>query len=271
MIKSSMHNHTDLCDGNNTPEEMALDAIGLGFTDFGFSGHSMNMKYFAEWGLRDEEIFINEINRLKEKYKGKINIYLGMENDYFGRTKNLDRLDYVITSVHGFMSADDTMCYSIDNGAEELIRGIDKVYSGKAMNMIKAYYDNLCKAVMVDKSDIIGHLDLPVKHNEGNLIFNEDSNEYLSIAKEAIKVLSPLSVFEVNTGGMYRGYRNFPYPKQELLYYILKEGGKVTISADAHSIESIDYMFDEMEKLVKDVGFKDIYIYENGEFKKHHL
>lgn len=271
MIRSSMHNHTDLCDGKNSPEEMTIAAIDAGFTDFGFSGHSMNEKYFNEWGLHDEDAYIKEINHIKEKYKQQINVYVGIENDYFGRTKNSDKLDFLITSVHGFVNSGDTKYYSVDNGAGELIKGIDTVYSGNAMNMIKAYYENLCKAVLLDKPDIIGHLDLPVKHNEANLIFDEHSDEYKRIARDAIRYLSPLSVFEVNTGGMFRGYREFPYPKEELLFYILKESGKVTISADAHSINGIDYKLDEMEDLIKDIGFKELYIYENGEFKRHRL
>ena len=39
-LTSSTHNHTNLCDGRNTPDEMARAALEAGFTDFGFSGHS---------------------------------------------------------------------------------------------------------------------------------------------------------------------------------------------------------------------------------------
>jgi len=271
MIKSSMHNHTNLCDGKNTPKEMAQAAIALGFSDFGFSGHSTNDKFFNEWGLKDELKYIEEINSLKKEYKDKINIYLGIENDYHGRTINRDSLDYLITSVHGFVSEDKKEYYSIDDTAEELILGIDKVYNGDSMKMIEGYFNNLCKAVTLDKPDIIGHLDLPLKLNKGNKIFIENSNEYLRIAKKAVRYLSGKSIFEVNTGGVFRGYRNYPYPSEELLYCILKEKGKVTVSGDAHSTDSINYMFDDVEILLKDIGFREIYVYNEYEFKKYHL
>ena len=268
MIKSSMHNHTNLCDGKNTPREMAEAAIALGFTDFGFSGHSTNNEFFSEWGLKDELKYIEEINNLKNEYKNKINIYVGIENDYHGRTLNRDKLDYLITSVHGFISLDNSNYYSIDNTLEELIEGIDKVYKGNAMKMIEGYYSDLCAAVNLDKPDIVGHLDLPLKLNKDNSIFNEKSNEYLRIAKDAIRYLVPKSIFEVNTGGMFRGYREYPYPSEELLYFILKENGRVTISADAHSIDSINYMFNDMEELLKDIGFKNIYEYKNLNYER---
>ena len=38
--KRNYHTHTDFCDGQNTPEEMAEAAAKKGFTALGFSGHS---------------------------------------------------------------------------------------------------------------------------------------------------------------------------------------------------------------------------------------
>jgi len=67
---------------------------------------------------------------------------------------------------------------------------------------------------------------------------------------------------------MFRGYREYPYPSEELLYFILKENGRVTISADAHSIDSINYMFNDMEELLKDIGFKNIYEYKNLNYER---
>ena len=36
MIKQNLHTHSIYCDGNNTIEEMALEAIQKGFTVLGF-------------------------------------------------------------------------------------------------------------------------------------------------------------------------------------------------------------------------------------------
>ena len=38
--KRNYHTHTDFCDGQNTPEEMAEAAAKKGFPALGFSGHS---------------------------------------------------------------------------------------------------------------------------------------------------------------------------------------------------------------------------------------
>ena len=42
-MKGNLHTHTTYCDGNNSPEEMVLDAISAGFNVLGFSGHSYTL------------------------------------------------------------------------------------------------------------------------------------------------------------------------------------------------------------------------------------
>ncbi|NLF79568.1 MAG: hypothetical protein GX572_00075, partial [Clostridia bacterium] len=39
-INADLHNHSAWCDGRCTAKEMAAAAYDLGFSDFGFSGHS---------------------------------------------------------------------------------------------------------------------------------------------------------------------------------------------------------------------------------------
>ena len=39
-LKSSVHVHSKLCDGKNTPEEIAVTAWRAGLQTLGFSGHS---------------------------------------------------------------------------------------------------------------------------------------------------------------------------------------------------------------------------------------
>ena len=75
---SNLHTHTTFCDGKNTPEEMVISAIQKGFYSLGFSAHAY-APYGLEYCMRDEEGYIKEIARLKEKYKDKIEIYLGAD------------------------------------------------------------------------------------------------------------------------------------------------------------------------------------------------
>ena len=72
----NLHTHSTFCDGKNTPEEMILTAIEMGFGSLGFSGHSYNpYSDYGGFSLEKEQLYKKEILRLKEKYAGKFPIY----------------------------------------------------------------------------------------------------------------------------------------------------------------------------------------------------
>ena len=79
---SNLHTHTTFCDGSATAEELVKEAIEKGFVSLGFSGHAY-ASYGLSYCIKDEESYRREIIRLKEKYKGDIEIYLGIEEDAF--------------------------------------------------------------------------------------------------------------------------------------------------------------------------------------------
>ncbi|MBR6526439.1 MAG: PHP domain-containing protein [Lachnospiraceae bacterium] len=84
MIPSNYHTHTQFCDGKNSPEEIVHEAICLGCPEVGFSGHSYT--FFDESYCMTQtgtQEYIAEIRALQEKYRGKIKILLGVEQDYY--------------------------------------------------------------------------------------------------------------------------------------------------------------------------------------------
>ena len=63
-LTSSTHNHTNLCDGRNTPDEMARAALEAGFTDFGFSGHSY-APFDLDYSVKSEQHYVQELRALQ--------------------------------------------------------------------------------------------------------------------------------------------------------------------------------------------------------------
>lgn len=76
----------------------------------------------------------------------------------------------------------------------------------------------------------------------------------------------PGAVFEVNTGGMFRGYCGEPYPSRFLLEALRKSGARVTVNADAHCTEAVRFRFDETLALLRDIGFTAVTVLEDGMF-----
>lgn len=262
MITTNFHTHTVFCDAIDTPEEMILTAIEKGFTSLGFSSHS----YFepeAELSMPEEKYdqYINEILTLKEKYKDKIKIFCGIEQDIYSNKTN-HKFEYMIGSVHNLYK--DGNYIDVDLSAERTKENIDTYYNGDFDSFAEHYFETVSKVLEVTNADIIGHIDLVSKFNE-KLGFTE-SERYLKAAEKAVKKLVGYGKpFEINTGAMSRGAKSIPYPSPAILKMIKENGGKIAFSSDCHNRLYLDYAFDKAEELARNAGFTEHgIITENG-------
>ena len=98
--KQNLHIHSTYADGKDTPEEMILEAIRRGFDSIGFSEHSY--MHFSDnphqMTLEKTGLYRAEIATLKEKYKGTIDIFCGMEFEMFSQVP-LDGFDYLMSGI----------------------------------------------------------------------------------------------------------------------------------------------------------------------------
>ena len=83
-LLSSVHVHTKLCDGKNTPEELALSAWKAGLKTLGFSGHS-HTPHDIEYCMTNArtQLYRAQVAKLKERYAGKLDILCGLEWDLY--------------------------------------------------------------------------------------------------------------------------------------------------------------------------------------------
>ncbi len=266
-MPSNFHTHSHYCDGDNTLEEIVLSAIDKGLAALGFSGHGYT-DYDLRYCTKNTEGYIAEVKKLKEKYKGKIEIYLGIEEDAFCPADR-DKFDYIIGSCHYFNI--DGKYYPIDS-SPEYFKECLKAFHGDTLRLAESYYSKFCDYILKRKPNIIGHFDLITKFDEmDKSLFLEDKG-YNAIAEKYLKeALKTDCIFEVNTGAISRGYRTAPYPATNLLHIIKKEGGRVILSSDSHSKDTLIFGFSEAKKLLKDIGFEFIYTLRNGEFVKDYI
>ena len=257
MIKSNFHTHTYFCDGKDSPEEMVLSAIERGFTALGFSIHSYVAKKIDTLTPPENfEKYYKEITRLKEKYKDKIQIFCGIEQDYYSDEPTFP-CDYKIGAVHYIVKGDQVIY--IDRSFEHSKKNIFEIYKGDFNAYAKDYYALLEGEVEKTKPDFIAHFDLITKYNEKLNITLDD--EYYEIAFKAVDKLVKYGLpFEINTGAIARGYRTTPYPDVKILERIYKKGGKIMINADCHNKDYLDYQFDMAKNLAKECGFTEYYL-----------
>lgn len=248
MIFSDLHAHTNFCDGKNSPEEMVKSAIEKGLKRIGLVVHSytdFDKTYCVT--IDGEKAFKKEMARLKTEYKDKIEVLCGVEQDVFS-TQPTDGYDYVIGSVHYFKVKENY--YDVDRSEEYFLNTVNTVFNGDFFAAVENYYQAVTE-LKVKKPNIIGHLDLITKFNQGDKYFSTNDQRYIKASRAAVDELIGLSVpFELNVGAISRGYRQEPYPSKDLIDYIKSKGGKLIISSDSHSIDNLGYKFSEWQKLL---------------------
>lgn len=254
MTPFNYHCHAQFSDGKNTAEEMVLAAIESGSDCFGLSEHYVSVKG-SSYSLKPErEVeYKTEILRLKEKYKDKINLFLGTESDYTSPVAK--GYDYVIGSVHFFEL--DGEFVDVDHNAEKQIDAAARYFGGDLVELACNYYEIMGKMADKFKFDVVGHFDLVTKFNEGGRLFDESDKRYIRAAESALERLVPTgAAFEINTGAISRGYRTEAYPNDYFLNVIRELGGSVTYSSDAHDARYIFLGFEGAIDKAKRAGFR---------------
>lgn len=242
-----LHTHTTYSDGTTSPEEMIRAAIDMGLEEIGISDHSYT--FFDEsYCVKKDKIeeYKREIAELKEKYKGRISVLCGVEQDAFS-TEPTTGYDYVIGSAHYLKIGEEY--YPLDLSRMRFSHACRDGFGGDYYALAEAYFDLVSRFAEREDVSIIGHFDLIAKYNRLGHIFDEENPRYLAAAKKAIdKLIAAGKTFELNVGAIARRYRGVPYPAPTLLDYIREKGGKLILASDAHAPQNIAFAFDIFAK-----------------------
>ena len=258
MLFSSLHTHNTFCDGKNTIEEMIEEAIKLGFSSIGISSHAYTGYSFDECGIKKDSIedYFKAVEDAKERYKDKIDVFLGMEEEsrIEGEKRPIldSRLDYAIGSVHLFRTP--RGFFSVDNTVEEW-REANEAYDGDTLLMIEEYLKELTSFSQEIPFDIVGHFDLYTKFNEKEKLFDEGNKDYKALAIEYLdKIIETGKIFEINTGAISRGYKTRPYPAPFLIERLKEKKAPIIITSDAHSTSALNTAYKETREMLISIG-----------------
>lgn len=249
MIPSNYHTHTCFCDGKHTPEEMVQEAVRLGCPEIGFSSHS-HTKFDTRYCLSvaGTKEYIATLRALQEKYRGQINIHIGLEQDYYSDPPE-DAFDYVIGSVHYVKK--DGVYLSVDESKEIQIKNVQQFYGGDYYGFVEDYYKAVADVYRKTKCQIIGHFDLITKFNEDGGLFDTKHPRYQAAANRALeRLLDAPAVLEVNTGAISRGYTTAPYPAKDILNRWRAAGKEIIFSSDCHSKDHILFGYEHYKALL---------------------
>lgn len=272
---SNIHTHTNYCDGGEAPRKYVLAAIEKGLTSLGFSAHAP-APFDCNWAVPIGRLqkYIEEINALKAEFRNQLQIYLGLEADYFPDivpyTLNLlhsGPFDYFIGSVHFVDSYPDGRRWTIDGANAEFRKGFEEIFNNDAILVTRKFFEYTRKMIAELKPPVIGHIDkLKMQHRadcfipEEHPVFREELLTTLETVKEAG------SIVEINTRGIYKKRGNTYYPGQEVFREMNNMGIKVMINSDAHLPGELLNEFENAYNALRVAGYKEHYVLVNNEF-----
>ena len=255
MIQN-LHTHTTFCDGKNTPEELIHEAIRMDMDSLGFSSHAP-LAGQEDWTMSPEDVprYRTEILSLRERYTGRLEIFLGLEQDYYSPPPG-NGWDYLIGSVHCVEKGGRLL--PVDYLPEDFVRSVRQYYGGDYYAFAEDYYRLVGGIAERTGCQIVGHFDLITKFNEGDSLFDTGHPRYINAALEALDRLAQHDViFEINTGAMSRGYRSAPYPAPALLRAMRERSLPICITSDCHDRSNLLYAFLQAEELARSCGYRE--------------
>ena len=143
---TNYHSHSLYCDGRAGMEDFVRFALSEGFTSYGFSSHAplpFSTAWTMEWDIMDD--YLSEFHRLKEKYAGRIELYIGLEIDYLNEASNPSiarfrelPLDYRIGSVH-LLYNDKGEVVDVDVPADTFKTIVDGHFCGDLEHVVRLF------------------------------------------------------------------------------------------------------------------------------------
>lgn len=266
MQLSNYHSHCTFCDGRSTPEDFVKFAISHGFRAYGFSSHSP-LPFETFWNMSKDDMaeYLAEINRLKEKYAGRLEIYTSLEIDYLDETYNPSiayfqelPLDYRIGSIHFLplsehLSEDNMVC--IDGAFVDYKDSVDRYFEGKISKLVTRYFDSTLKMIEAGGIDIVGHMDKIYMNGHKCEGFSFDADWYQKPFKAVLDLIAQKGLMvEVNTKNLIKKQQIFP--RKEYLGLLKDMNIPVMVNSDCHYPDLVNDGRSEAFEILKEIGFR---------------
>ncbi|USK32930.1 histidinol-phosphatase [Bacillus sp. F19] len=254
-MKFDYHTHHERCghaecsirDYVEAALEKKLDIIGISDhspylyseEDHLYPNIAMAKSHFPE--------YVKEVLSLKKEYEGKIEVLLGVESDFFPEHIHMYKqyfekypFDYVIGSVHHVEG--------LNIFKKDRWEGLTEQEKQKTKDN---YYTLIQKSAHSGVFQILGHIDaMKGYYPEFSAIQTEAVDRTLTIISECDVAI------EINTSGKNKFCGGW-YPSDEILERALYHGVKVTFGSDAHTPARVGDEFEEVQSVLKEIGFKE--------------
>ena len=247
-------------DGTEKPRDLIETAIKQGLTHIAITDHADLMTPDNFTGIDGGNIdrYIDTLLALKEEYKNKIYVCVGLEIGYTPQSEQAAKElvsgiypEYVVNSVHYVRGSD---CY-----AKEHFADLDKAEAyGQYLEAVR---QSLNCPYRFDAVGHLGYIERFAPYEDARITFREFSEQITDIFETIIR---KGAILEANTS--VSGAPSASLPSEELFKIYYDMGGrKITTSSDAHLRIDIGRKFAQTEAMLKKIGFEYLTVKQNGE------
>ncbi|GIP48933.1 MULTISPECIES: histidinol-phosphatase HisJ [Paenibacillus] len=258
------HTHHERCGhAVGALEEYVRRGIDIGLSQLGVSDHMPLLHvdpatYYPEMAMPMEELprYVEEAFRLKEKYRGQIDVRVGLEGDYIeGWEARIERIitaypwDYVIGSVH-FLGEWDVSDF----------RQVHNWEGQDVFAVYERYYDAVTKAAQTGFYDFLGHLDVIKRF--GYKPGPEREQETIQLERKTLTAVKKAGIaMELNASGLSKPCAEM-FPSERILQAAIEMKIPLTVGSDAHDPQKLSEHLDQARTLLYNLGVRELATFE---------
>jgi histidinol-phosphatase (PHP family) len=224
----------------------------------------------SNWHLSEDRLdeYTAEVHAAKQRWRGKLEVYLGVEVDYIkGLRSAKDRdiktmnPDYIIGSMHFLVPVNGAEPFTVDGPPDEFETGFEKGFGGCGDTFMHSYWDAIAEMIAIGGFDILGHVDIIKKNCQNKNYWNIDKEK--SRHKEIARSAAAAGLIaEVNTGGINQNKTCDTYPSVSILHLFRKQNIPVIITADAHCASDLDGNYNIAIETIIEAGYSEHILFD---------
>ncbi len=266
MFWSNYHSHCTFCDGRASMEDFVKFALAKGMKKYGFSSHAP-LPFLTMWTMKEDDFFDYnaEFLRLKRKYQGQIDLFLGLEVDYIHNYSSIRNtffqdktFDYLIGSIHYVDKIPNGRFWNIDGDLKTFDNGLQKIFDGDIKEAVKRFFEVSKFMIETGGFDILGHMDKIALNARKYTDFNLKDKWYIQLVEETLELARLKGIMvEINTKSFFD--KGFTFPHQQHFGFINDMQIPMVVNSDCHYPTNVTDSFRPVYKLLKEAGFKNMY------------
>lgn len=249
-------------------EDFVRFAIAKGVTKYGFSSHAP-LPFHTPWNMNLDDLpfYKKEFYRLKEKYAGQIELFLGLEVDYIegvfdaqSDLYDMSDIEYKIGSVHYLDSLPEGGYFSVDGKFHNFQQNLNEIYNGDIRLAAERFFVISSNMVRKGGFEIVGHLDKISQNGMNCSDFDKTAKWYVDLVTDYLELIKEQNLMiEINTKSFLQ--LGITYPDVQFFPIIKELDIPVIVNSDCHYPDKVTDGFEEVYKLLKEAEISPLTLF----------